>query len=1032
MARLPADVPGAADRAVRAHRTAPTLDARSALLSIAGRQPYQYRLAGHAGMVKSVAFSPDGRELATGGQDGAVITWDPERRVPRARFASSGGAVRILEYSPDGRLLATADLGGVITLWRTSDRAPVRRMRMAGVLDGLAFSPDGRRLAAAGAARTAAVWEVATGREVGEIDGHGGLTTEVAYAPDGRTVAIAGDDGRVALWRPDDDRVRTVEVGDALLTAVAFSPDGRSLAAAGDDDEVHLLDLESGEERGPARRMQHTDTISALAFTDGGRTLVSSAYDRTVKLWETASRTNITTLTGHSGGIYDIAVSPGGNRIASAALDQTTLVWDLRRTPYIGHTDWVNDIALDPGGKGFASVGQDGSLRWWDTASRRPAATVSAHPRGAAVVDHGSGLVVTGGDDALIHIWRDRRRVGTLRGHTDKIYALDLAPDGRTLAAADQSGALILWDVPTRRRTAVLKRGRPLVKGLAFGPDGRMLATGDDDRAVTLWDVGRRRRTAVLPGHPGRVASIAISPDGRLLAAGGGGGEVLLWDLRHRRRAGGCAATRPRYGRSRSARPAAGSPPPGSTARSSSGTLPGARNGPSSRAIPTWSSAWTSAGTTGPCCPPAETRRSPPGTSTSAAPPPPSPHSAEPPLSAEDGDVRDLAEAHGVERDGLGPCGRRRQVDVRAVRGVRPPVHGGRADVRPLLLASLGSGAHRQVGLPRAVGDAEPVHPLTAEDPFAAEGGRLDSLGLAGRLHHPDQEGAVPVEGVDAQPERYRLADAVAAVGPALGDDPARGRPELRGTSRARRAAARPSGGSGIPGLEAVGDLDPPVAGSGLGIVGAVLLLLDQRLVRPLARDREPHLPELGRDRRLHRPRAALREALVVAPGALAVGVALDRHRLGGVGTLDHLLRDLVEDALGLAGEPVRVEGEQDVAAQALDLRPGTGRRRPALPVDLVVEVLDDGLGSRGGGSTAYTVVWPGSGPAVPETVGPGGVAPGGGAAGPSVTATPGSSEVLPGVSTETCLTGEGRAGNQMSDSYRTPLVKNSSRGLSS
>ncbi|TDC50421.1 hypothetical protein E1281_22010 [Actinomadura sp. KC345] len=173
LTRLPTDVPGAADRAVRAHRLAPTLDARSALLSIAGRQPYQHRLSGHAGMVKSVAFSPDGRELATGGQDGAVITWDAGRRVPRDRFAASGGAVRTLEYSPDGRLLATADLGGVITLWRTSDHTPVRRMRMTGVLDGLAFSPDGRRLAAAGAAHTAAVWDVATGREVDEIDGHG-------------------------------------------------------------------------------------------------------------------------------------------------------------------------------------------------------------------------------------------------------------------------------------------------------------------------------------------------------------------------------------------------------------------------------------------------------------------------------------------------------------------------------------------------------------------------------------------------------------------------------------------------------------------------------------------------------------------------------------------------------------------------------------------------------------------------------------------------------------------------------------------
>lgn len=539
-ARLPTDVPGAADRAVRAYRVADTPEARSAVLSIAARQPYQHRLAGHAGIVKTVAFRPDGRELATGGQDGAVITWDPARYVPRARFGAGGGAVRALAYSPDGSLLAAADLSGGITLWRTTDRKPVRRMRMSGVLNSLAFSPDGRRLAVSGTGETTAIWDTATGREIDEIGGHGGEETEVAFAPDGRTVAIADDDGRVALWDPEDGHVRTPRLSDAMLTAVAFSPDGRTLAAAGDDDEIHLWDLDKDATAGPAKRMLHSATVNSVAFTDGGRTLVSAAADGVVKLWDTATHKTITTLTGHSSGVFQIAVSPDGKKIASAALDQTTLVWDLRRMPYIGHTGWVNGVAVSPDGRQIVSAGQEGSVRWWDTATRRTIATGHALRDGFGDVVYGPDgrLVVTGGEDGTIQIWRDHRRAATLTGHTNVIYHLALAPDGRTLAAADLSGAVMLWDVTTRRRIAVLKRNRPLVSGVAFSPDGRLLATGGADRAVTLWDVRRRTRLAVLPRGPGDVEAIAFSPDGRLLASGGGGGEVQLWDVRGRTRVG--------------------------------------------------------------------------------------------------------------------------------------------------------------------------------------------------------------------------------------------------------------------------------------------------------------------------------------------------------------------------------------------------------------------------------------------------------------------------------------------------------------
>ncbi|TDD40212.1 hypothetical protein E1287_01465 [Actinomadura sp. KC06] len=543
IARLPTDVRGAARGAAEAYRTAPTLDARSAVLSIAARRPYQTRLDGHAGMVKAVAIRPDGAELATGGQDGAVILRDGRTHAEKGRLQPGGGAVRALEYSPDGGLLGAADLGGGVTLWRTSDRTRAVRMQTKGVLDGLAFSPDGRLVAASGAAGKTVVWETSTGRKVDELDGYGGKLTEVAFAPDGRRLAIADRGGRVALWTPrtGDAEVETLNVGDTPLYAVAFSPDGRRLAAAGEDGEVHLWELEDRRLLRPERRMSHDDPVRALAFTDGGRTLISAGYDQVAKLWDTASQTFVTELTGHTSGLYDVAAAPDGSAIATAAGDQSALIWDRRTMPYIGHTGWVNAVSLVEDGRAAVSADQEGGVRWWDTRDHRPAgapATVGEAGTGAMDTTSGGRTVATGGGDGTIRIWRDRRHVATLEGHAAGVRSVAFAPDGRTLAAADQSGAVIWWDLAARRPVATLKRGRPLVGDVAFSPDGRTLVTGGDDRAVTFWDLGARRPVARLPGHAGDVEEIDVSPDGRLVASGGGDGRVLLWDARSRRRVG--------------------------------------------------------------------------------------------------------------------------------------------------------------------------------------------------------------------------------------------------------------------------------------------------------------------------------------------------------------------------------------------------------------------------------------------------------------------------------------------------------------
>ncbi|TDB83607.1 hypothetical protein E1264_27760 [Actinomadura sp. KC216] len=548
VARLPTDVSGAARSAAEAYRTAPTLDARSAVLSIAARRPYQARLTGHAGMVKAVAIRPDGAELATGGQDGTVILWDGRARTETGRLRPDGGAVRALEYSPDGALLAAADLAGGVTLWRASDKARVARLQTKGVLDGLAFSPDGRLVAASGAAKKTVVWETSTGRKVDELGGYGGKMTEVAFAPDGRRLAIADKSGRVALWtprtgdgEPEPAEAEMLNVSDAPLYAVAFSPDGRRLAAAGEDSEVHLWDLPGRRPLKPKRRLAHAAPVRALAFTDGGRTLISAGYDRVAKLWDTGSQTAVTELTGHTSGLYDVAAAPDGGLIATAAADQSALIRDRRTMPYTGHTGWVNAVSLVEGGRAAVSADQDGAVRWWDTRDHRPADAPATGGKGGlgAMDTAASGrTVATGGDDGTIRIWQDRRLAATLEGHTQGVRSIAFAPDGRTLAAADHSGAVIWWDLAARRPVATLKRGRPLVGDVAFSPDGRTLVTGGDDRALTFWDLGARRPVARVTGHAGDVEEIDFSPDGRLLASGGGDGRVLLWDARSRRRTG--------------------------------------------------------------------------------------------------------------------------------------------------------------------------------------------------------------------------------------------------------------------------------------------------------------------------------------------------------------------------------------------------------------------------------------------------------------------------------------------------------------
>ena len=274
------------------HPEAPTSEALAAQISEAQDVPRLAQSLTHAERVRGVAFSPDGRLLASCCDDKTVRLWDP----------------------------ATGEQRRTLTGHTGSDM-------------GVAFSPDGRLLASCSRDKTVRLWDPATGEQRRTLTGHKNFVRGVAFSPDGRLLASCCDDKTVRLWDPATGEQRRTLTGHTdWVVGVAFSPDGRLLASCSRDRTVRLWDPATGEQR--RTLTGHTNAVFGVAFSPDGRLLASCANDKTVRLWDPAIGEQRRTLTGHKSQWYSpclgaVAFSPDGHLLASCVGDWTVQLWDL-------------------------------------------------------------------------------------------------------------------------------------------------------------------------------------------------------------------------------------------------------------------------------------------------------------------------------------------------------------------------------------------------------------------------------------------------------------------------------------------------------------------------------------------------------------------------------------------------------------------------------------------------------------------------------------------------------------------------------
>ena len=450
----------------------------------------------------------------------------------QAVLPAGGKPVRALAFSPDGRTVAVGGDDGRIRIFTVRGRS-VRRLRQGGTVTSIAYSPDGKLLLTAGRDGNARIWRVRDGKQLHALR-HGRAVEEARFSSEGSLVVTASDDRSARIWRAADGvEIRRLQHPRAVVAAT-FDPAGTRVATIS-RGEVRIFDVASESElvRLPEQG------VTSVAFSPNGTLIATGSNDHTARIWNSSTGALVHRFDHYRVRVLDVAFTQRGDRLVTAGSDGAGRVWGVLAGRPLAvlpqHNSPVTSASFspegpdDPGGKWVVTASRDGTAVIARSDSGAPLATLLGHkgPLTTATFSPDGRVVATGSEDGTARIWNPDAppQLVIMGTHREPVNTASFSADGRLAVSAGDDGTARIWRVRDRRLVARLADGGP-VTDAAFSPDGRRVLTASGRGTLRLWTRDGHRLWTVPLG--GSLTSVAFDPGGRLLVASDTTGTAVV------------------------------------------------------------------------------------------------------------------------------------------------------------------------------------------------------------------------------------------------------------------------------------------------------------------------------------------------------------------------------------------------------------------------------------------------------------------------------------------------------------------------
>lgn len=409
-----------------------------------------WAIAGHTDGVNCVAFSPNGKQIASGSRDNTVRIWDVYSGQPYLHpFVGHRRWVRSVAFSPDGKHIVSGSMDNTVRVWNVRGgnlHLPPFEGHRGGIWC-VVFSPSGKQIASASDDDTIRVWDALNGKQyLHPFEGHTASVKSVVFSPDGMQIASASDDGTIRIWDIQSGQLYLppVEANQGRVWSLAFSPNGKQIVSGGDDGTVRVWDAQDGQ-RCIVSFKGHGSRVRVVVFSPDGKQIASSSEDRTIRLWHIESgKLCLPPFEGHRGWVWSVAFSPNGKQIVSGGDDKTVRIWNsitgkpVQRSAGPKYILWVSSTS-SPNQKHIQHTSTGYSLQIFDMLSHEP-----------------TGLF--------------------LEGDVQGAISTVSSPDGSRIAAFSVDGGIFLWNAQTYKLVIPpLKKDIRCHAFLSFSTDGKRL-----------------------------------------------------------------------------------------------------------------------------------------------------------------------------------------------------------------------------------------------------------------------------------------------------------------------------------------------------------------------------------------------------------------------------------------------------------------------------------------------------------------------------------------------------------------------------